>query len=150
MAAAASIDRDTVYQAITAAVSLQQDARAQASAALQQWEAESVPGFVGSLISIVQQTEVCIPALHQRRCSRLSMLLSVSLALPQPLLHQRTDMCPPELGERPQMPQNVRLLAAIVAKNTVGSSRRKTMGTKEWFQIPGTGSSSLIFRSPAF
>jgi hypothetical protein len=38
--------------------------------------------------------------------------------------------------EAESIPQNVRMLAAIVAKNAVGHSRRKTMGTKEWAQIP--------------
>eukprot|EP01050_Picozoa_sp_SAG11_P022699 SAG11_NODE_4358_length_1933_cov_2.229553_2_plen_72_part_00 len=53
----ATIDAGTVLQAITAAVSLNNEQRAQAEAALKTWEMESVPGFVGSLISIVQQTE---------------------------------------------------------------------------------------------
>lgn len=34
------------------------------------------------------------------------------------------------------MLQAVRMLAAIVAKNAVGSSWRKTMGSREWSRIP--------------
>ena len=32
--------------------------------------------------------------------------------------------------------QSARLLAAIVAKNAVGSSWRKTMGSREWSRVP--------------
>lgn len=32
--------------------------------------------------------------------------------------------------------QNVRLLATVLAKNAVGSSWRKTLGTREWSRIP--------------
>ena len=34
-------------------------------------------------------------------------------------------------------PQESRLLAAVVAKNAVGSSWRKTMGSREWSRVPG-------------
>lgn len=67
-------------------------ARANAEAALSSWEKDAAPGFIASLVQIVQQTE----------------------AAPQP----------------------ARMLAAIVAKNAVGSSWRKTMGTKEWSRVP--------------
>lgn len=32
--------------------------------------------------------------------------------------------------------QNMRLLAAVVAKNGVGSSWRKTIGSREWSRVP--------------
>jgi hypothetical protein len=32
--------------------------------------------------------------------------------------------------------QDIRLLAAVVAKNSVGSSWRKTLGTREWARVP--------------
>lgn len=32
--------------------------------------------------------------------------------------------------------QAIRLLAAVVAKNAVGSSWRKTLGTREWSRVP--------------
>ena len=32
--------------------------------------------------------------------------------------------------------QSTRLLAAVVAKNAVGSSWRKTLGTREWSRVP--------------
>lgn len=66
--------------------------RSAAELALTTWEKDAAPGFIASLVQIVQQTE----------------------AAPQP----------------------ARLLAAIVAKNAVGSSWRKTMGTKEWSRVP--------------
>lgn len=34
------------------------------------------------------------------------------------------------------VPQDIRLLATVVAKNAVGSSWRKTLGTREWARIP--------------
>lgn len=33
-------------------------------------------------------------------------------------------------------PQPIRLLAVVVAKNAVGSSWRKTLGTREWSRVP--------------
>ena len=32
--------------------------------------------------------------------------------------------------------QSIRLLAAVIAKNAVGSSWRKTLGTREWSRVP--------------
>jgi hypothetical protein len=32
--------------------------------------------------------------------------------------------------------QATRLLAAVIAKNVVGSSWRKTLGTREWSRVP--------------
>ncbi len=32
--------------------------------------------------------------------------------------------------------QAIRLLAAVIAKNAVGSSWRKTLGTREWSRVP--------------
>jgi hypothetical protein len=32
--------------------------------------------------------------------------------------------------------QHIRLLACVVAKNAVGSSWRKTLGTREWSRVP--------------
>ena len=32
--------------------------------------------------------------------------------------------------------QSTRLLATVIAKNTVGSSWRKTLGTREWSRVP--------------
>ena len=39
--------------------------------------------------------------------------------------------------------QNVRLLATVLAKNAVGSSWRKTLGTREWSRIPETEKSHV-------
>lgn len=32
--------------------------------------------------------------------------------------------------------QAIRMLAAVIAKNAVGSSWRKTLGTREWSRVP--------------
>lgn len=34
------------------------------------------------------------------------------------------------------MLQDIRLLATVVAKNAVGSSWRKTLGSREWARVP--------------
>ena len=81
-----------VIEALTAAIGSDNDSRAAAEAALGGWESNASPGFIASLVKVVQHTE----------------------AVPAP----------------------ARLLAAIVAKNAVGSSWRKTMGTKEWSFVP--------------
>ncbi|KAA6416744.1 MAG: importin 11 [Trebouxia sp. A1-2] len=39
--------------------------------------------------------------------------------------------------------ENVRLLATVLAKNAVGSSWRKTLGTREWSRIPETEKSCV-------
>lgn len=51
--------------------------------------------------------------------------------------------------------QHVRLLAAVLAKNAVGSSWRKTLGTREWSRIPETekeyvrsAAANLLFTEP--
>ena len=90
-AAAAPLSEQVVLEAIAAAVGLDNAQRTAAEAALQAWEKDAAPGFIASLVQIVQQTD----------------------AAPQ-----------------------ARLMAAIVAKNAVGSSWRKTMGTKEWSRVP--------------
>ncbi|GLI59709.1 hypothetical protein VaNZ11_001566 [Volvox africanus] len=38
--------------------------------------------------------------------------------------------------QRDAIPEPIRLLAVVVAKNTVGSSWRKTLGTREWSRVP--------------
>lgn len=43
--------------------------------------------------------------------------------------HYVFPMCPRDL-------QPIRLLAVVVAKNAVGSSWRKTLGTREWSRVP--------------
>ena len=39
--------------------------------------------------------------------------------------------------------QEGRLMAAVVAKNAVGSSWRKTLGSREWSRVPGAWPASL-------
>jgi hypothetical protein len=88
----APLSQQIVLEAISAAVGLDNAARSAAESALTTWEKDAAPGFIASLVQIVQQTDTA--------------------------------------------PQPARLLAAIVAKNAVGSSWRKTMGTKEWSRVP--------------
>ncbi|KAG2446721.1 hypothetical protein HYH02_008283 [Chlamydomonas schloesseri] len=38
--------------------------------------------------------------------------------------------------QRDSVPEPIRLLAVVVAKNAVGSSWRKTLGTREWSRVP--------------
>eukprot|EP00198_Chlamydomonas_reinhardtii_P012580 XP_001701917.1 predicted protein [Chlamydomonas reinhardtii] len=38
--------------------------------------------------------------------------------------------------QRDNVPEPIRLLAVVVAKNAVGSSWRKTLGTREWSRVP--------------
>ena len=47
-------------------------------------------------------------------------------------------------------PQEGRLMAAVVAKNAVGSSWRKTLGSREWSRVPGAcGPPTQPARPPA-
>ena len=51
---------------------------------------------------------------------------------PKPL---RPPTCPHP--RRAWRPQELRLLAAVVAKNAVGSNWRKVLATREWSRVPG-------------
>jgi hypothetical protein len=44
---------------------------------------------------------------------------------------------PPYVLDPSPARQATRLLAAVIAKNAVGSSWRKTLGTREWSRVPG-------------
>lgn len=46
------------------------------------------------------------------------------------------DPCQLTASTCTSVPQATRLLAAVIAKNAIGSSWRKTMGTREWSRIP--------------
>ncbi|KAL6783825.1 hypothetical protein ACKKBG_A03665 [Auxenochlorella protothecoides x Auxenochlorella symbiontica] len=83
---------DEVYSALTASLSADGTTRTQAQALLQEWEADSSPGFIGSLLNIVHEVN--------------------------------------------SVPEEARLMATVVAKNAVGSSWRKIMGTREWSRVP--------------
>ncbi|WIA23852.1 hypothetical protein OEZ85_013510 [Tetradesmus obliquus] len=66
--------------------------RVPAEAAIRAWETDAAPGFLHSLMRIVQE-------------------------------HSAID-------------EPTRLLAVVVAKNTVGGNWRKTLGTREWSRVP--------------
>lgn len=104
-AASESVSCDTVLQAITAAVSLDSDARVQAEAALQQWETNSTPGFVGSLITIVQQTEVKQEHVLRPSPSRSALRRGPNRPCP-------ARRCPKTCGCSPQSSPKTRSVAA--------------------------------------
>ncbi|KDD75397.1 hypothetical protein H632_c704p2, partial [Helicosporidium sp. ATCC 50920] len=68
---------------------------------------------------------------------------SVRVAAQQQLQTWEQDAVPNFIGSLLQVvaevsliPEDMRLFAAVVAKNAVGSSWRKTMGTREWSRVP--------------
>lgn len=81
-----------VATTIRSALSINTAERQAAEAALSAWESDAAPGFVISLIRIIEE-------------------------------HVGID-------------EPTRLLAAVIAKNAVGSSWRKTLGTREWSRVP--------------
>lgn len=90
----------TVMNAVQMSMDSQSpQSRAEAEAALRNWESDAAPGFLQALLDISRESEA--------------------------------------VGE------NVRLLATVLAKNAVGSSWRKTLGTREWSRIPETEKSHV-------
>uniref|UniRef100_A0A7S3VSI4 Importin N-terminal domain-containing protein n=1 Tax=Dunaliella tertiolecta TaxID=3047 RepID=A0A7S3VSI4_DUNTE len=86
------VSADVVLQVLTGSLSIEFSTRAQAEQMLRMWEADAAPGFVSSLLRIVEQ--------------------------------------------RGAIDEAIRLLACVVAKNAVGSSWRKTLGSREWSKVP--------------
>lgn len=103
-----------VFSVLTNAFNSDNVVRNEADSQLRKWEEDAVPGFLASLLTIAEQTldEV------RRRTYRL---------VPQ--------TCHPAIGRTPwltsMLRQGMRMLAVVVAKNAVGSSWRKTLGTRE-------------------
>ncbi|DBA91518.1 TPA: hypothetical protein ACH3X1_003140 [Trebouxia sp. C0004] len=94
------IQARTVMNAVQMSMDSQNpQSRAEAEAALRNWESDAAPGFLQALLDISRESEA--------------------------------------VGE------NVRLLATVLAKNAVGSSWRKTLGTREWSRIPETEKSHV-------
>eukprot|EP00798_Chlamydomonas_sp_ICE-L_P011430 gene11430-17116_t len=91
MEPAQSVSVEQVHATILAAISIDAPARESAENLLRNWEADAAPGFISSLLKIVEHTAIDEPN---------------------------------------------RLLAAVIAKNAVGSSWRKTLGTREWSKVP--------------
>ena len=50
-----SVNADTVFQALQAALSFENTVRGPAEAQLREWEADAVPGFIGSLLKVVSE-----------------------------------------------------------------------------------------------
>lgn len=58
---------DEVYSALTASLSADGTTRTQAQALLQEWEADSSPGFIGSLLNIVHEVN-SVPEVRHAGC----------------------------------------------------------------------------------
>lgn len=58
---------DEVYSALTASLSADGTTRTQAQALLQEWEADSSPGFIGSLLKIVHEVN-SVPEVRHAGC----------------------------------------------------------------------------------
>jgi hypothetical protein len=175
-----------VLTTIRGALSINQAERQAAESALQTWEADAAPGFVHSLIRIIEETAAvdevcsqqlsvsrarCVPAASGRRtaphfatpasprplraccCMHACVLFecvtarssrrpgagflaagALLLATHRPNHPRHTNSTPPKTTTARLQP--TRLLAAVIAKNTVGSSWRKTLGTREWSRVP--------------
>ncbi|KAL6757058.1 armadillo-type protein, partial [Haematococcus lacustris] len=91
MEGSVSIDPAHVLSVIQGALSADNAMRCRAEQLLRTWEADAAPGFMASLLQIVQNSQ----------------------AIDEP----------------------TRLLAAVIAKNAVGSSWRKTLGSREWCRV---------------
>ncbi|KAL3137525.1 hypothetical protein ABBQ38_004810 [Trebouxia sp. C0009 RCD-2024] len=108
------IQARTVLNAVQMSMDSQNpQSRAEAEAALRNWESDAAPGF-------------------------LQALLDISSAI----------------GAH-YVSESVRLLATVLAKNAVGSSWRKTLGTREWSRVPEaekehvrSAAASLLFEEP--
>ena len=86
----AQVDPHGVFQVLSAVTSVDKDVRAPAECVLRRYEREATPGFLLSLLCIVEQKAA---------------------------------------------PAEARLLAAVVAKNTVGSGVDKTVRNRDWLRI---------------
>lgn len=98
-AAAQPVTAEQVLFTLRAAMSIDPSVREPAENRVKTWESDASPGFLLSLMQIVEQA------------------IAVDEA--------------------------TRLLATVVAKNSVGSSWRKTLGTREWSRIPAQEKSAV-------
>ena len=145
-----------VLATIRAALSVVGSEREPAEALLRSWEADAQPGFLLSLLRIAEETtgveEVSLVA-RLRLGARadipaIAIWHTSSFVSWYPLQRSPT-------GHQEPIPiglwlackatllttgraalQATRLLAAVIAKNAVGSSWRKTLGTREWSRVP--------------
>jgi hypothetical protein len=136
-AAAAAIGVQQVLATIRAALSINAAEREPAQAALQSWEQDAAPGFCSSLIRIVEEHASVDEVRMKQRAGR-NWQAAVWPAVARKL--GVDSSCHAMEANRAASPlpgaQPTRLLAAVIAKNTVGSSWRKTLGTREWSRVP--------------
>jgi len=132
-----------VLSTIRSALSINQAERQAAETSLQTWEAEAAPGFVYALIRIIEECSA-VDEVRARcfappqRCAAPPLLFvacAAALLIQCVALSRSTLSCMHIPSQRNQT-QPTRLLAAVIAKNTVGSSWRKTLGTREWSRVP--------------
>jgi hypothetical protein len=153
-----------VLATIRAVTSADASVRQPADQALRAWEAESAPGFLTALISIVQAHAsideasrrcACLTTSRAHKPSTGAIPAASALLGPPRLPHApapcqracaRVQRTPPTSRSRtgretaalplPSTLQATRLLAAVLAKNTVGSSMSKVVYTREWSRVP--------------
>lgn len=162
----APIPVQQVFATLEAALSVDNATRAAAEALLREWEGDAAPGFIGSLLKVVAEVQA-VPevsaATHVPALPSYRVVLSF-----RGVLHGRHEHHPVNnfawlpkcwlahaahplvcLAHSPACHpclQEGRLMAAVVAKNAVGSSWRKTLGSREWSRVPG-GLPPLLSRS---
>jgi len=123
----------TVMNAVQMSMDSQNpQSRAEAEAALRNWESDAAPGFLQALLDISRESESVGEVRAQPDCepAYAGIVQSDSTAK----LEKDLFVC---------CLQSVRLLATVLAKNAVGSSWRKTLGTREWSRIPETEKSHV-------
>ena len=108
-----------VLSVIQASLSNENLTRSSAESALRAWESDAAPGFLVSLLKIVEQHQAIDPVSCRSSCS-----------CPHPAWAEASA------SVDSMAVQAIRLLAAVIAKNAVGSSWRKTLGTREWSRVP--------------
>ena len=135
--AAAPLPVQQVYATLEAALSLDAGTRGAAEAQLRAWEADAAPGFIGSLLKVVAEV-AAVPEVRGRREAGGGRPAGgrheAAAACRRHRARSTTALQPPATSH---CPQAGRLMAAVVAKNAVGSSWRKTVGSREWSRVPG-------------
>ena len=164
---ATPIPVERVYQTLEAALSWNNDTRSTAEAQLRAWESDAAPGFIGSLLKVVAEVAAVPEVRVGRGLGVIACIVRGAKAVgggaggPAPPLptsrrrnRQRSRLQGVQRAEQQGLHMNDRhiihcalqegrLMAAVVAKNAVGSSWRKTLGSREWSRVPGAWPASL-------
>lgn len=176
------VELGNVFAAITGAFSLDAPVRNTSEASLKEWEADAVPGFLAALLNILEHCKdearsvppSCMVhvkgdvdrAIKDNTLSHCSMIRDDACELvcgdhiwDPPWQHRKLErylLKFPGCQNSRSVLQSIRLLAAVVAKNSVGSSWRKTLGTREWSRVPSdekagvrTSALRLLFSEPS-